>query len=138
MSSGPPFTILSTCKGGGYKYCRTNPPHPRANSKGLYPLHRVLVENRLGRLLAPGEVVHHDDEDKANDGEQNLLLKTRSEHARLHARTVAPIACVCAVCAAPFKVKPSEYRARTKRGQTGLLACSRSCGAVLGAPARAT
>lgn len=61
------FEILSVCKGGGYRYCRTSPKHPKANSKGLYHLHRVLMENKLGRLLRDDEDVHHKDEDKSND-----------------------------------------------------------------------
>jgi hypothetical protein len=78
------FEILSTCKGGGYMYCRTAPHHPKANSKGLYPLHRVLVENRIGRVLDYNENVHHADGDKDNNEEGNLILMTRSEHSRLH------------------------------------------------------
>lgn len=78
------FKIISICKGGGYRYCRTDPPHPRANAKGLYPLHRVLVENRLGRLLEPGEVVHHGDHNKQNDDPANLELMLNADHSRQH------------------------------------------------------
>jgi len=47
--------------------------------------HRVIAEQNLGRPLAPGEIVHHDDETKINNGPDNLIvLASQSEHARLH------------------------------------------------------
>lgn len=79
------FKIVSVCKGGHYRYCRTIPKHPRANAKGLYPLHRVLMENKLGRLLTSKEIVHHVDGDTSNDRPENLELMTRSTHAAHHA-----------------------------------------------------
>jgi hypothetical protein len=80
------FEIVSICKGGHYRYCRTIPKHPKANAKGLYPLHRVLMENKLGRLLTSEEFVHHIDENKTNDSPDNLELMTRSAHAAHHAK----------------------------------------------------
>ena len=124
------FTITSTCKGGGYRYCRTDPPHPKRNSKGLYPLHIVKVENRIGRLLMPGEMVHHRDHDKSNDDDTNLELTTRSAHARYHAleRAPDPVAFTCQ-CGTEVRMKPAAYRLRLSRNKTGKLYCSRSCGA---------
>lgn len=131
--SYPPFTILSTCKGGGYRYCRTDPPHPNANSNGLYPLHRVLMENHLGRLLSSDEHVHHKDENKSNDVIENYELLTNAEHARRHAaeRAVEAIELVCPACKAEFTLAPNIYRLRLKRSSTGQLGCSRRCGNIL-------
>jgi hypothetical protein len=128
---GPLFKITSVCRGGGYRYCRTDPPHPKANAKGLYPLHRVLAENRLGRLLAVGEVVHHDDEDKTNDRIGNLKVETRSEHSRRHARKADLIALTCGACGTKFSLKPHQLRLRRKQRPKGALGCSRACGAKL-------
>lgn len=127
--NGPPFTILSTCKGGGYRYARTDPPHPRANAKGLYPLHRVLMENMLGRLLEDGEEVHHHDEDKTNDDPSNLRLKTKADHARDHALERAPdeVEVTCP-CGKAFKLKAHVHRQRLGRSKMGFLTCSRPCG----------
>ena len=126
---GPLFEITSTCKGGGYTYCRTEPPHPKQNSSGLYPLHRVLMENKLGRLLESNEVVHHRDEDRYNNKISNLEVKTRSDHSRDHAKFVDRIEVDCGLCGTRFLLRPDAYRRRLGRNTSGLLFCSRSCGA---------
>lgn len=127
------FNITSTCRGGGYMYARTEPRHPKANSKGLYPLHRVLVENHIGRLLGPNEVVHHLDGDKSNNSIENLRLMTLQSHIKEHYPTPPkPLAELeCPVCFAKFTLPPRYARLRARRNKSGLVACSRSCGAKL-------
>lgn len=46
--------------------------------------HQVVMEQKIGRPLAPGEVVHHIDEIKSNNDPANLMLTTQSEHIRVH------------------------------------------------------
>lgn len=46
--------------------------------------HRVVAEEKIGRPLLPGEIVHHDDENKRNNHPDNLIVMTQSEHIRLH------------------------------------------------------
>jgi hypothetical protein len=46
--------------------------------------HQVVMEQKLGRELATGEVVHHIDGDKASNDPANLQLTTQSEHIREH------------------------------------------------------
>lgn len=124
---GPPFVIVSTCKGGGYTYARTQPPHPRRNSKGLYPRHRVIAENEIGRLLEADEVVHHLDGDKTNDSPRNLEVLSRAEHSRQHGTGQRVFLC-CPECGDWFTLTPGAYRLRLKRSTSERLACSRSCG----------
>lgn len=46
--------------------------------------HRTVAEQKLGRPLLPGEIVHHEDLDKRNNAPGNLEVMTQAEHARLH------------------------------------------------------
>lgn len=47
--------------------------------------HRTVAEEKLGRPLLPGEIVHHRDENKRNNDPSNLeVLPSQSEHASLH------------------------------------------------------
>lgn len=46
--------------------------------------HREIAEQKLGRKLLPGEIVHHIDGDKHNNAPENLQVMTQSEHARIH------------------------------------------------------
>jgi len=71
--------------------------YPKLNGRHA---HRVVAEQKLGRPLAPGEIVHHDDENKANYDPQNLVvLPSQAEHASLH-----------------FKGKPRKPKMICKRG----------------------
>ena len=57
--------------------------YTRGEHKGRL-VHDVVVEQRIGRRLKPDEHVHHIDEDRQNNAENNLALVTASGHARLH------------------------------------------------------
>jgi hypothetical protein len=121
------FTILSTCKGGGYRYCRTDPPHPKANAKGLYPLHRVLAENKIGRLLREREEVHHSDEVKDHDDPNNLKPMAKETHSHLHHPPLPLVTAVCSTCGRNFKIKARVLRLRQKRNISGRIFCCRTC-----------
>lgn len=123
------FRILSVCKGGGYQYCRTDPPHPKRNAKGLYPLHRVLAENKIGRLLKSDEQVHHIDGDKSNNNPDNLEVMTASEHSRHHVPEALPINLQCPCCKKQFNLKPHQHRLRKSRNKSERVYCSRICAA---------
>jgi hypothetical protein len=60
----------------GQRYIRVN-GKPRA-------LHRVIMEQRLGRQLSRDEVVHHIDFDPLNNDPDNLAVLSRRDHFLLH------------------------------------------------------
>lgn len=82
-NAGPPWTVLWTVSKGDYWYAVV-PSHPKATRHGYVLLHRVVVENALGRLLTSDEVVHHKDENKKNCHPDNLEVMLRSEHTHHH------------------------------------------------------
>jgi hypothetical protein len=124
------FQITRTCRGGGYMYAATEPRHPRANAKGLYALHRVLVENKLGRYLSENEHVHHADGNKDNNSPENLVVVTREEHGRLHAKKADRYVFKCGHCGALGERVSRYARHNLKNSKSGLLFCAQSCAAL--------
>jgi hypothetical protein len=49
--------------------------------------HRAIAERKVGHKLGYNEVVHHADEDKANENPDNLDIKSRSAHTVAHNKT---------------------------------------------------
>lgn len=77
------WNIEKVIKKGDYLYgvCRE---HPKADKHGYVLLHRLIAENKIGRLLSEDEEVHHKDHDGHNNSEDNLEVMTTAEHRRLH------------------------------------------------------
>lgn len=55
----------------------------RINGVNTY-IHRHVLEQKLGRKLAPNEVSHHIDEIPFNNDPDNLECKTRLKHSKEH------------------------------------------------------
>jgi hypothetical protein len=59
------------------------PEHPNATKAGYVAEHRLVMEQKLGRLLERTEVVHHIDKDRQNNAPGNLaLFANNAEHLR--------------------------------------------------------
>ncbi len=76
-------------RGDGYIMLRLYPDHPfykLAGKRGYAMEHRVLMAEKLGRLLEPFplEIVHHNNGDKCDNNIKILELMSQGEHFSLH------------------------------------------------------
>lgn len=79
--------------GDGYVYLKM-PDHPRATTNGYVREHIVIVEAAMGKPLPLSADVHHFDENRANNANENLVAcDGRSYHMLLHRRRAAFLAC---------------------------------------------
>lgn len=59
------------------------PDHPHATKQGRVREHRLVMEKILGRYLTETEVVHHKDDNPANNDPENLeLFGNNADHLR--------------------------------------------------------
>jgi len=58
--------------------------HPHADSSGYVMEHRLVIEEKLGRILTKDEIVHHLDGNGHNNDISNLQLTTRKKHFKDH------------------------------------------------------
>lgn len=73
----------------GYRLIRV---HPDKKGSAAYVLeHRWVMEQELGRLLAPEESVHHKDGNKLNNSPENLELRTTRSHGEGHEWTAEEV-----------------------------------------------
>jgi len=55
------------------------------NQRGTIYAHRLIAENKIGRKLKKGEIVHHIDENKNNNDPNNLIVfVSRRAHVSHH------------------------------------------------------
>mgnify|MGYP001165939658 CR=1 FL=1 len=59
--------------------------HPHSNKSGYVRIHRLVLEQAIGRYLEPEEVVHHIDGNSRNNAIENLMLfASNGEHSKYH------------------------------------------------------
>lgn len=97
---GEPLKFVRGHAGHGFKngrYIARNgyvmvyaPWHAMANSKGYVKEHVLVVINALGRPLPEDAVVHHVNEDRSQNSNDNLVVcENRAYHNLLHQRSRA-------------------------------------------------
>ena len=93
---------------GDYTYAVVR-DHPNRTKLDYVFEHRVLMENKLGRLLLSTEIVHHIDGNKKNNSIENLEVMASKEHNRQHTSSRGKKMCLlkCPECNELFT---KEYR----------------------------
>lgn len=114
----PDWTKISTSSGYPVIYC---PDHQRAWSTGYIYLHRVVMEQHLGRLLTKDEIVHHRNENTMDNRLENLELTTQSKHAKYHIKPAKVMELKCDECGKGFQ----RLLRKIKAGSNSF--CSKSC-----------
>lgn len=71
-----------------YKHIFVGKDNPRSNSKGFVHIHIAIAEKALGHYLESQNEVHHIDENKYNNKNNNLVIcEDAKYHRLLHHRT---------------------------------------------------
>lgn len=58
----------------GYVLIRVGKHHHLADVRGYAYEHRLVAEQKLGRWLRPGELVHHQNDDKTDNRPENIVV----------------------------------------------------------------
>ena len=75
---------IKICKGliCGY-LCFCDKKHPLSDTSGRVYFHRHVASIKIGHWLKTEEHVHHIDGNKINNNPDNLMIVSRSEHAKI-------------------------------------------------------
>ncbi len=85
MKRHPNFLKRPIIASTGYEIVYVGNDHHLNNGNGYAYKHRIVMEEKLGRKLNPGEVVHHIDGNRLNNDPENLVaVKSNGAHLNLH------------------------------------------------------
>lgn len=121
------WNIKKIISKGDYLYALV-PEHPNSTKNGYVLLHRIIMENHLGRLLTTNEIVHHKDHNKKNNVIENLEVLNNREHCKLHGfeKGKKMVKLKCPWCKKEF-VKAKDQTHLVKGGKLHCTCCSTSC-----------
>lgn len=125
------WNILRTVKKGEYLYAVV-PNHPKRTKNNYVLLHRIICENKMGRMLMDNEIAHHINGSKMDNDPENITAMFVPDHNRLHnsGRKAKYIILKCAWCGKSFE--RLESRSPERKGSKFPF-CSRSCNGKMSA-----
>lgn len=120
------WNIKKVVSKGDYYYAIV-PEHPNKTKNNYVLLHRITMENHLGRVLNRNEIVHHLNGDKKDNRIENLRVMSSAEHAKLHADQKGKIMLElrCPQCKCVFLRSKRQTHIGKKQGK--ITFCSHSC-----------
>lgn len=121
------WNIKKVISKGDYLYALV-PEHPNATKNGYVLMHRVVMENYLGRVLNTNEVVHHKNHNKKDNAIENLEVMNRDKHNHLHGMEQGrqAVKLKCPWCRKEF-VKYKNQTHFQKPGKYNCTCCSTTC-----------
>lgn len=121
------WNIKKVISKGDYQYALV-PDHPNATENGYVLLHRVVMENHLGRILNTEEIVHHKDNNKKNNVISNLEVMLKKTHSRLHGygQGEQMVKLKCPWCGKIFD-RSKRQTHLSKHGKLNCTCCSNPC-----------
>lgn len=122
------WNIRKIVSKGDYDYAVV-PQHPKATKNHYVLLHRVIVENHIGRLLNENEVVHHINGDKKDNRIQNLEVMDKRQHNRHHGQEVGRkmLKLKCPWCKKEFILEQHNSFRHNKKRKRKYNCCSSKC-----------
>lgn len=111
----------------GYVY-QYRPQHPRAGNNGFVPVHQLVMEEMIGRLMdTRREHIHHIDGNPSNNDPSNLQILKPGIHVRFH-RGWKLIGLdwhkPCSPCGRFLKVEGNFYRLGPEKYSGVCIQCS--------------
>lgn len=121
------WKVEKIVKKGEYEYAVVK-GHPNATKYGYVLHHRIVMENLLGRLLSPSEVVHHKNGTKKDNRPENLEVLISTEHNRQHTseRGKKMVRLRCPSCKMEF-VREKRGMHLQRPSKYEVTCCSRKC-----------
>lgn len=92
-------------------------------------VHRVIIEQQIGRRLDRTEQVHHKNGDKLDNRLENLLLISQSDHLKMHKTKYPIIDGIKKKCGNCFEILPlSSFNKR--KSDLGLTTICKECNKI--------
>lgn len=90
------------------------------------------MELSLNRYLTETETVQHLDGNPLNNDLSNLIVLSKSEHAKMDAKRVNDVVLTCQWCKKEFLVKGSTIHNRIRKDKHSNSFCSKTCSGQYG------